>query len=81
MPMGCKNGNASFQRLLDDIPKAVAGCADAFVDDIIVGSGTEGMTDEGLLAALKVTWGESWTSWSLCISPEVTTKPPSQSTK
>ena len=40
MPMGCKNGNASFQRMLEDILKPVAYCADPFVDDIIVGSGT-----------------------------------------
>ena len=49
--MGCKNGNASFQRMMEDIPKPVASCADPFVDDIIVESGTEGMTDQEVLAA------------------------------
>ena len=51
MPMGCKNGNASFERMLEELLKPVADCADPFVDDIIVGSGTEGMTDEEVLAA------------------------------
>ena len=51
MPMGCKNCNASFQRMLEDILKPVADCANPFVHDIIVGSGTEGMTDEEVLAA------------------------------
>ena len=51
--MGCKNGNASFQRMLEDILKPVADCTDPFVDHIIVGLGTEGMTDEEVLAAHK----------------------------
>ena len=51
MPMGCGNGNASFQRTLEDILKPVADCADPFVDDIIVRPDTEGMTDEEVLAA------------------------------
>ena len=51
MPMGCENGNASFQRMLEDILKPVADCANPLVDDIIVGSGTESMTDEEVLAA------------------------------
>ena len=49
--MGCKNGNASFQRMLEDLLRPVADCADPVVDDIIVGSGTVAMTDEEVLAA------------------------------
>ena len=33
MPMGCENGNVSFQRMLEDILKPVADCADPFVDN------------------------------------------------
>ena len=50
MPMGCENGIACFQRMLEDIIKPVADCADPFVDDIIVGLGMGGMTDEKVLA-------------------------------
>ena len=51
MPMVCKNGSVSFQPMLDNILKPVADCGDPFVDDMIVGSGTGGMTDEEVLAA------------------------------
>lgn len=37
MPMGVKNGNAQFQRLLDDVLEDLP-CADPFVDDVLVGS-------------------------------------------
>ena len=51
MLMGCKNGNASFQRMLEDILKPIADCADPLVDHIIGGSGTPSMTDVEVLAA------------------------------
>ena len=44
VPMGAKNGNAAFQRMMEDLLGAVRDCADPFVDDIIIGSGTEDMT-------------------------------------
>ena len=40
VPMGAKNGNAAFR-----------DCADPFVDDIIIGSGTEDMTEDELIGA------------------------------
>ena len=45
VPMICKNRNAAFQRMLEDILKPAADCADPFVDDIIFGLGRQGMTD------------------------------------
>ena len=49
--MGAKNGNANFQRMMEDLLGLVRVCADPFVDDIIGGSGTEDMTEDKLIAA------------------------------
>ena len=49
--MGAKNGNAAFQRMMEDLLQLVRDCADPFVDDIIIGSGTEDMTDNELIEA------------------------------
>ena len=49
--MGAKNGNAAFQRMMEDLLQPVRDCADPFVDDIIIGSGTEDMTDDELIEA------------------------------
>ena len=38
VPMGAKNGNAAFQRMMEDLLGPVRDCADLFVDDIIIGS-------------------------------------------
>jgi hypothetical protein len=46
MPMGAKNGNAAFQRMMDWILKDL-DCADPFVDDVIVFS--TGDTEEELI--------------------------------
>ena len=51
MPMGAKNGNAVFQRMMEDLLGPVRDCADPFVDDIIIGSGTEDMSEDGLIKA------------------------------
>ena len=51
VPMGAKNGNAAFQRMMEDLLGAVRDCADPFVDDIIIGSGTEDMTEDELIEA------------------------------
>ena len=51
VPMGAKNGNAAFQRMMDDLLGPVRYCADPFVDDIIIGSGTEDMTEDKLIEA------------------------------
>ena len=52
VPMGAKNGNAAFQRMMEDLLLGpVRACADPFVDDIIIGSGTEDMTEDELIEA------------------------------
>ena len=51
VPMGAKNGNAAFQRMMEDLLSPVQDCADPFVDDIIIGSGTESMTEDELIHA------------------------------
>ena len=51
VPMGAKNGNAVFQRMMEDLLGPVRDCADPFVDDIIIGSGTENMTEDELIDA------------------------------
>ena len=47
--MGAKNGNAAFQRMMEDLLGPVPHCADPLVDDIIIGSGTEDMTEDELI--------------------------------
>ena len=49
--MGAKNGNGAFQRMMEDLLGPVRVCADPFVDDIIIGSGTENMTEDELIKA------------------------------
>ena len=51
VPMGAKNGNAAFQRMMEDLLGPVRDRADPFVDDIIIGSGTENMTEDELIDA------------------------------
>ena len=51
VPTGAKNGNAAFQRMMEDLLGPVWDCADPFVDDIIIGSGTEEMTEDELIQA------------------------------
>ena len=51
VPMGAKNGNAAFQRMMEDLLGPVLDCADPFVDDIIIGSRTENMTEDELIEA------------------------------
>ena len=51
VPMGAKNGNAAFQRMMQDLLGPVWDCADPFVDDIIIGSGTEDMSEDELIEA------------------------------
>ena len=51
VPMGAKNGNAAFQRKMEDLLGPVRDCADLFVDGIIIGSGTEDMTEDELIEA------------------------------
>ena len=51
VPMGAKNGNAAFQRMMEDLLGTGRDCADLFVDDIIIVSGTEDMTEDQLIEA------------------------------
>ena len=51
VPMGAKNGNAASQRIMEDLLGPVRDCADPFVDYIIIGSGTEDMTEDELIEA------------------------------
>ena len=53
MPMWVKNGNAEFQRMKEDLLRAL-DCADPFLDDIGVSSGTPEMTEEALIQAYFV---------------------------
>ena len=53
VPMGAKNGNAAVQRMMGDLLSPVRDCADPFVDDIIMGSGTKVMTEDELIEALE----------------------------
>ena len=51
MPMGVTNGNAAFQRMLENLLEPVRDCADPFVDDVIIASGDPSMSYEELLEA------------------------------
>ena len=51
VPMGAKNGNAAFQRMMEDLLGPVRDCADPFVDDIIIRAGTENITEDELIEA------------------------------
>ena len=51
VPMGAKNGNAAFQRMMEDLLGPVRNCANPFVDEIIIGSGTADMTENELIEA------------------------------
>ena len=51
VPMGANNGNAALERMIEDLLGPVRDCADPSVDDIIIGSGTEDMTEDELMEA------------------------------
>ena len=51
VPMGAKNGNAVFQRMMEDLLGPVRDCADPFVDNIIIGCGTEDTSEDELIKA------------------------------
>ena len=48
---GAKNGNAVFQRMMEDLLGSVLDCADPFVDNIIIQSGTQDMSQDELIKA------------------------------
>ena len=51
MPMGVTNGNAAFQRMLENLVEPVRDCAEPFVDDVIIASGDPSMSYDKLLEA------------------------------
>ena len=51
MPMGVTNGNAAFQRMLENLLEPVRDCADPFVDDVVIASGDPSMSYDDLLEA------------------------------
>ena len=51
VPMGANNGNAALKRMMEDLLGPVRDDADPLVDDIIIGSGTEDMTEDELIEA------------------------------
>ena len=51
VPIGAKYGNPVFQRMMKGLLGPVRDCADPFADDIIIGSGTEDMSDDELIKA------------------------------
>ena len=46
VPMGAKNSNAVFKRMMEDLLEPMRDCANQFVDDIILRSGTEDMSED-----------------------------------
>ena len=54
--MGAKNGNAVFGRMIHDLLGPVRDCADSFLYDIIIGSGTENMSEDELIKAHEKDW-------------------------
>ena len=53
VPIGAKNGNAAFQRMMEDLLQHVRDCADPLLDDVIICLGTEDMTNGELIRAHK----------------------------
>ena len=49
--IGAKNGNAVFGLMMEDLRVPLRDCADPFVDDIIIWSGTEDMSEDELIKA------------------------------
>ena len=45
VPMGAKNGNTAFGRMIKELLGPVRYCADPLVEDIIIGSGCNGSSD------------------------------------
>ena len=49
--MGAKKGNTALQRMMEDLLGPVPDFADPFIDDIIIGCGTEDTSEDGLIKA------------------------------
>ena len=64
MPTGVTNGDAAFQRKLENLLEPVRDYADPFVYDVIIASGNPSMSYDKLLEAHERTSPERWTCWS-----------------
>ena len=53
MPLGITNGNAAFQRMLENLLEPVRHCADPFVQGVIIASGEPSMSYDELLEAYE----------------------------
>ena len=53
MPVGVTNGNAAFQRMMENLLVLVPDYADPFVDDVIIESGDPSMSDHQMLVVHK----------------------------
>ena len=53
MPLGVTNGNAAFQRMMENLLVPVRDYADPFVDDVIIESGDPSMSDHQMLVVHK----------------------------
>ena len=51
MPMGVTNGNAAFQRMLENLLEPVRDCEDPFVDNMIIASGDPSMSYDEVVEA------------------------------
>ena len=51
MPMGVTNGNAAFQRMMENLLEPVRECVDPFVDNVIIASPDPSMSYDELLEA------------------------------
>ena len=49
--IGAKKGSTVFKHMMEDLLGPVPDCADTFVDDIIIESGTEDMSGDELIKA------------------------------
>ena len=80
MPMGVTNGNAAFQRMLENLIDPLHDCADPFVDDVIIASGDPSMSYDELLMScwrsMRGTSPEFWTCWFGTCSQAAVTRPP-----
>ena len=62
MPMGVTNGNAAFERMLENLLEPVRDCADPVVDGVIIAS-RDARATMSCRRHMRGTSPECWTSW------------------
>ena len=73
VPLVPKNGNAAFQRMMEDLLQPVEDCADPFLDDIFIGPRDEDRTDDSSSRRMRRTCAEflwTLTSTTCCASQQ-----------